>query len=423
MENYIQDTKELLEFIKNSPSPFHVVSNMKRELIKAGFKELTETKPFNIEKGSSYFITRNSSSLIAFTIPESFKGFSVISAHTDSPTFKIKPNPEIEANGYIKLNIEKYGGMLLSPWFDRPLSVAGRVFINNNGSIEEKLINIPRPLLSIVNLAIHQNRTANDGIKYSVQKELLPIFTQGNDKKAFTDLIAKEANCKPEELLDWDLFLYNMSEPTIWGLNNEFFSSPKIDDLQCAYSAFKAILDSKPSDRIAIISLFDNEEVGSGTRQGALSDFLTSIMERIMFALHLNEDEKYINIASSFMISADNGHGVHPNYSDKSDVTNLPKLNNGILIKYSANQKYTTDAATGAYLKALLQKNNIPYQVFVNNSDQLGGSTLGNLSIQKISIPTCDIGVAQLAMHSPYECGGTKDTTALLKLFRSFLAL
>lgn len=423
MENTIKDTQELLDFIKKSPSPFHVVSNMREELINKGFIELKETEPFNITKGKSYFVTRNSSSIIAFKIPENFKGFSVISAHTDSPTFKIKPNPEIKSNGYIKLNIEKYGGMLLAPWFDRPLSVAGRVFIYKDGKTKERLIDIARPLLSIVNLAIHQNRTANDGIKYSVQKELLPIFTQNDDEKAFSTLIANEAGCKLDELLDWDLFLYNMCEPVIWGLNNEFFSSPKIDDLQCAYSAFRAILNSKPNEKISLISLFDNEEVGSGTRQGALSDFLTATMERIMYALKLNEDEKYAHIASSFMISADNGHAVHPNYSDKSDVTNLPKLNNGILLKYSANQKYTTDGATGSYLKAIMQKNNIPYQIFVNNSDQLGGSTLGNLSIQKISIPTCDIGVAQLAMHSPYECGGTKDTTALLKLFNSFLAL
>lgn len=423
MENTIKDTQDLLNFIKKSPSPFHVVSNMREELINKGFIELRETEPFNINKGHSYFVTRNSSSIIAFTIPENFKGFSVISAHTDSPTFKIKPSPEIKANGYIKLNIEKYGGMLLAPWFDRPLSVAGRVFISKDGKIEEKLIDIPRPLLSIVNLAIHQNRTANDGIKYSVQKELLPIFAQTDDEKSFTSLIAKEAGCTVDELLDWDLFLYNMCQPVIWGLNNEFFSSPKIDDLQCAYSAFRAILNSKPNEKISLISLFDNEEVGSGTRQGALSDFLSATMERIMYALKLNEDEKYAHIASSFMISADNGHAVHPNYSDKSDVTNLPKLNKGILLKYSANQKYTTDGATGSYLKAIMQKNNIPYQIFVNNSDQLGGSTLGNLSIQKISIPTCDIGVAQLAMHSPYECGGTKDTTALIKLFDSFLAL
>ena len=423
MNQNIKDTQSLLDFIKKSPSPFHVVANMKQELLENGFIQLMENEIFNIERGKRYFVERNSSSLIAFSIPQSFKGFSIVSAHTDSPTFKIKPNPEIAANGYIKLNIEKYGGMLLSPWFDRPLSVAGRVFVLKDGEVKEQLFDIPKPLLSIVNLAIHQNRTANDGIKYSVQKELLPLFAQSNDKKAFSTLIAKQANCTEEELLDYDLFLYNRSEPVIWGLDDEFFSSPKIDDLQCSYTAFKSLIAAKPKERIAMVSLFDNEEVGSGTRQGALSDFLSTIINRIMCSLNINEEERYSHIASSFMVSADNGHAVHPNYADKSDVTNLPVFNGGILLKYSANQKYTTDASTGAYLKALMKKNDIPYQVFVNNSDQLGGSTLGNLSIQKISIPTCDVGVAQLAMHSPYECGGTKDTTSLLKLFTTFLSL
>ena len=423
MNQNIKDTQNLLDFISKSPSPFHVVANMKKELIANGFIQLKENEKFNIEKGKKYFVERNSSSLIAFSIPQSFKGFSIVSAHTDSPTFKIKPNPEILANGYIKLNIEKYGGMLLSPWFDRPLSVAGRVFVLKDGEVKEQLFDIPKPLLSIVNLAIHQNRTANDGIKYSVQKELLPLFAQSSDKKAFSSFIAKQANCTEDELLDYDLFLYNRCEPVIWGLDDEFFSSPKIDDLQCSYSAFKSLIEAEPKEKIAMVSLFDNEEVGSGTRQGALSDFLSTTINRVMCSLNIIEEERYSQIASSFMVSADNGHAVHPNYADKSDVTNLPVINGGILLKYSANQKYTTDASTGAFLKALMKKNDIPYQVFVNNSDQLGGSTLGNLSIQKISIPTCDVGVAQLAMHSPYECGGTKDTTALLKLFTTFLSL
>lgn len=419
-QKYITDTRKLLNFIMLSPSPFHAVSISASELEGMGFLPLDERKPFSIQKGKSYYVKRNSSALIAFTIPQSFSGFHIVSAHTDSPCLKIKWNPELKAQGLpTRLNVEAYGGLILNSWLDRPLSIAGRVFIKRNGRIEEKLVNLGQKMsLVIPSLAIHQNREANNGWKISIQKEMLPIFSDGD--ALFLDEVSSAAECRKEDLLDYDLFLYNKTAPVFWGADGEFFSSPKIDDLGCAWSALEALKNSSPTNNIAMCALFDNEETGSGTKQGALSDFLLSVTERIMESLGMGVEDKYIAYANSRMISADNGHAVHPAWKEKSDVTNMPRMNGGILLKYSASQKYTTDAESGSYVRNLMDNNNIPYQIFHNNSDVAGGSTLGNLSSQKVSIRTCDVGVAQLAMHSSYESAGTKDTSALLSLFSSF---
>lgn len=419
-QKYITDTRKLLNFIMLSPSPFHAVSISASELEGMGFLPLDERKPFSIQKGKSYYVKRNSSALIAFTIPQSFSGFHIVSAHTDSPCLKIKWNPELKAQGLpTRLNVEAYGGLILNSWLDRPLSIAGRVFIKRNGRIEEKLVNLGQKMsLVIPSLAIHQNREANNGWKISIQKEMLPIFSDGD--ALFLDEVSSAAECRKEDLLDYDLFLYNKTTPVFWGADGEFFSSPKIDDLGCAWSALEALKTSSPTNNIAMCALFDNEETGSGTKQGALSDFLLSVTERIMESLGMGVEDKYIAYANSRMISADNGHAVHPAWKEKSDVTNMPRMNGGILLKYSASQKYTTDAESGSYVRNLMDNNNIPYQIFHNNSDVAGGSTLGNLSSQKVSIRTCDVGVAQLAMHSSYESAGTKDTSALLSLFSSF---
>ena len=419
-QKYLSDTRQLLNYIMLSPSPFHAVAMAASELESMGFVPLDERKPFAVKRGGSYYIKRNSSALIAFRIPSSFSGFHIASAHTDSPCLKIKWNPEIKSEGFpTRLNVETYGGLLLQSWFDRPLSIAGRVFVKRNGDVEEKLVNLGQKMtLVIPNLAIHQNRDANNGWKISVQKEMLPIFSDGD--ASFLDELASSAECRKEDLLDYDLFLYNKTAPTFWGADGEFFSSPKIDDLGCVWSALEALKTSTPKDKIAMCAFFDNEETGSGTKQGALSDFLLSVTERIMENLGFGVEEKYMAYANSRMISADNGHAVHPAWKEKSDVTNLPRMNKGVLLKYSASQKYTTDAESGAYVRNLMDKNNIPYQIFHNNSDVAGGSTLGNLSGQKVSIRTCDVGVAQLAMHSSYESAGTKDTNALISLFASF---
>ena len=409
-----------MNFILMSPSPFHAVATATTELEALGFRPLDEKKPFSLKRGGSYYIKRNSSALIAFKIPSTFDGFHIVSAHTDSPCLKIKWNPEVKASGFpTRLNVETYGGLLLQSWFDRPLSIAGRVFIKRNGEVEEKLVNLGQKMtLVIPNLAIHQNREANNGWKISVQKEMLPIFSDG--EASFVEELASSSECRVEDLLDYELFLYNRTSPTFWGAEGEFFSSPKIDDLGCAWSAVEALKNAQNESKIAMCALFDNEETGSGTKQGALSDFLLSVTDRIMESLGMGVEEKYMAYASSRMISADNGHAVHPAWKEKSDITNLPKMNGGILLKYSASQKYTTDGESGSYVRNLMDKNNIPYQIFHNNSDVAGGSTLGNLSSQKVSIRTCDVGVAQLAMHSSYESAGTKDTTALLNLFSAF---
>ena len=422
--NGLNETKALIDFIKRSPSPFHVVSNMKKGLIESGFHELKEDERYKIEKGGKYFVTRNGSALIAFVIPtKEAKGYSIVSAHTDSPTFKLKNNPEVtSSNFYTVLNVEKYGGMLIAPWFDIPLSIAGRVFISNAGKIEERLISFDEDLVSIPNLAIHLNRKANEGVEHKVQKELLPLFAMGCEKGRFLHLIASKLGVKEEDILDSDLFLYNRMEPSIWGLDKAFFSSPKIDDLGCAFSAYEAIKESEGKDYISMVALFDNEEVGSGTGQGALSDLLSSTLSRIAYSLSYDEEKRYMMKKESFMLSADNGHALHPNYTEVSDPINRPTLNGGILIKYSANQKYTTDGESGAFVRSLCKEADVPYQVFLNNSDVLGGSTLGNLSTQKVSIKTADIGIAQLAMHSPYECAGCEDTARLEKLFKTFLS-
>lgn len=423
MENkYIEETQNLIDFINKSYSPFHVVENTKKMLKAAGFVELKENERYSIERGGKYYISRNDSALISFKIPQSFSGYSVIASHTDSPSFKVKVNPEVvKDNKYTTLNVEGYGGMLCAPWFDRPLSIAGRVFIETENGVERKLINFDKDLVSIVNLAIHQNSGANNGYKYSKQKDMLPLFGLGSKKGELNNLIAKKLDVEPNCILDADLFLYNRMNGTIWGIDDELFSTPKLDDLGCAYSSIKALIKEEPKNTIPLIVMFDNEEVGSGTKQGALGDFLSTTIDRISFNLELDVEMQAIMKANSFMLSADNGHALHPNYMEKSDIVNHTVPGGGIVIKYAANQKYTTDAQSAATFKKILKDNKIPYQEFTNNSDVPGGSTLGNLSTQQYSINTVDIGCAQLAMHSPYETGGTKDIYYMIKGMSAFL--
>lgn len=421
---YIETTQELMDFISISPSPFHVIANMEKQLEENGFEKLDESKHFSLKRGKSYYVTRNNTSMIAFSIPNEFDGMNVVAAHTDSPSFRVKENPEVKTqNGPTRLNVEGYGGMLMAPWFDRPLSIAGRVFVKINGNVSQRLVDFGKNQVEIVNLAIHQNREANNGMKYSVQNDMLPIFSDCDATESFEDILASKSSCNKEDIISYDLFLYNDTKPQFWGVDNAFFSSPKIDDLECAYSALKGLIESSPQSKIAICALFDNEEVGSGTKQGALSDFLQNTISRIFSSLDIEEEERYMMIASSRMISADNAHAVHPAYASKSDITNKPRMNGGVVIKYSANQKYTTDGESGAFTRDILDINNIPNQLFFNNSDVPGGSTLGNLSSWKISIKSADVGAAQLAMHSPYETAGTKDFYYLKQLFRNFLSL
>ena len=424
-QKYIESTLELIDFIQDSPSCYHVVANAATMLQDAGAIMLDEKQSYKLEQGNCYFVKRNNSSIIAFRIPETpVTGYSIVAAHTDSPCFKIKENPEISTGDkYTTLNVEAYGGMLMAPWFDRPLSIAGRAFVRQeDGSIAERLVNFDKDYCQIVNLCIHQNRDINKGHEYNVQKELLPIIGLGNKKGIIKERIAELLEVPSSDILDTELFLYNRTNGTIWGDDDEFFSCTKIDDLQCAFSALKAFITASDSasSKLQVVALFDNEEVGSRTRQGADSDFLSQTLSRICYALGLDYDSQCAIKANSMLLSADNGHAMHPNYPEKCDVTNKPVINGGILIKYAGNQKYTTDAYSGSYLKNILTNADVPYQVFFNNSSVTGGSTLGNIEVAHVSIPAVDIGVAQLDMHSPYETAGTMDTYNLEQGMKAF---
>ena len=413
-----------MDFIQDSPSCYHVVSNAAAMLQDAGAICLDEKQSFKLEKGNCYFVTRNGSAIIAFRLPlKEASGFSIVAAHTDCPTFKLKAKPEI-TNGspYTTLNVEAYGGMLMAPWFDRPLSIAGRAFVKGKGGPEARLVNFDKDLCQIVNLCIHQNRDVNKGYEYNVQRDMLPIIGLGDDKVEINAMVADLLGIDVSEVLDTELFLYNRMNGSIWGVHDEFFSSPKIDDLQCAFSALKAFITAEDSEssKIQMVALFDNEEVGSTTKQGADSDFLRQTVHRVGCALGFDFDKRCALQAASFMLSADNGHSMHPNYMQKCDPTNKPVINGGVMIKYAGNQKYTTDAYSASYLKSILTEAGIPYQMFFNNSSVTGGSTLGNISTSQFSIPTVDIGAAQLAMHSPYETAGTKDTLNLTEGMRAF---
>lgn len=423
-QKYIESTLELMDFIQDSPSCYHVVENVASILSDAGATALDEKSRFNLEADNTYFVSRNGSALIAFRIPEGeVSGYSIISAHTDSPTFKIKGNPEVCTGGYTTLNVETYGGMLLAPWFDRPLSIAGRAFVRDeDGKVSQRLVNFDRDLCQIVNLCIHQNRDANSGHEFKVQKELLPVIGLGEHKGCIRDMVADLLNVDSDDVLDTELFLYNRDKGSIWGIDDQFFSSPKIDDLQCAFSALKAFVSAQDSKdgKIQVLALFDNEEVGSLTKQGADSDFLFTTLGRIASSFGWDYEKQCMMQANSFMLSADNGHALHPNYPEKCDITNRPVVNGGVLIKYAGNQKYTTDGQSGSYLKSILKDAGVPYQMFFNNSSVSGGSTLGNISMAQVSVPSVDIGAAQLAMHSPYETAGTQDTFNLTEGMRAF---
>ena len=417
-------SQQLLEFIENSPTCFHAVQAMTDILSAEGFTELKENQKWHIENGGRYFVTRNGSSLTAFTVPfQEMKGMHIIASHSDSPSFKIKENPELESEGhYIRLNVEGYGGMIRAPWFDRPLSVAGRVIVKDKaqGGFRSILVDIGRDLVMIPNLAIHMDRQINDSCKYNIQKDMLPIYGDLSAKGTFMELIADTAGVPEEEILGHDLFLYNRQKGTVWGASGEFLSCSRLDDLQCAFASLKGFLAGKRQEYLAVHCVLDNEEVGSGTKQGAASTFLYDTLTRIHTSLGLSQEDYLIHLADSFMISADNAHAVHPAHTDKADPANRPYINGGIVIKFSASQKYCTDGVSAAIFRDLCQRAGVPVQTFVNRSDMAGGSTLGNISNTQVALNTVDIGLPQLAMHSPYETAGVKDTGYLIRAAEEF---
>lgn len=418
--SFEETNRDLLHFISKSPSVFHVVRHIKAALLYAGFTEIREEDSWQIKRGGKYVVTRNGSALIAFSVPEDGgNAFKITAAHCDSPTFKIKENPEMRDGKYTRLNVEGYGGMIMSTWLDRPLSAAGRLFVKDNGQIISKLVSLDHPTLLIPSVAIHMDRTVNSGHAWNIQNDLLPLYST-DGAADFMETLAQAAKVKAADILGHDIFLYSCSPGILWGPQHEFISSPRLDDLQCAFATFRGFTNGKKQKDISIYALFDNEEVGSGTAQGAGSTFLTNTISRLALSLGRSYDEIQAMLAKSFMISADNGHAVHPNHGEYADPVNAPVLNGGIIIKFNASQKYSTDGYSAALFRDLCLKADVPVQTYTNRSDIPGGSTLGNISNTKVAVPTVDIGLPQLAMHSSYETAGAKDTEYLVKAVSYF---
>lgn len=412
--------RDLMNFLDSSVTMFHAINECEKVLQNCGYIYLPENEKWNIRAGK-YYTKRNSSSLIAFDIANGDYHFQISAAHSDSPTFKLKDRPIIESNGYLKLNVEAYGGMIDATWLDKPLTLAGRVMVDTKDGIETRLLFIDKDLLIIPNVPIHFNREINKGFAFNNQVDMLPVFSAGNLSEAdFDKMLAKELGVKPEAILAKDLYLVNRQKAAVIGYDNELISSGKLDDLECVYTSLLGFIEAMNNDHINVFAVFDNEEVGSVTKQGAMSTFLVSTLNRINKALGKSDEDYYRAIAKSMLISCDNAHAIHPNHPELFDVKNRPVLNKGIAIKESANQKYTTDAFSRAVLKKILDNKNIPYQTFANRSDIVGGSTLGNLSNTAVSMNAVDIGLPQLAMHSAYETAGAKDVEYAIEALRAF---
>lgn len=414
--------QDLFTFIDKSPTSFHAVANLEAMLDKAGYVRLEEKELWKIKKNGKYYVNRNGSSVVAFSIPDKKpKGFHMIAAHSDSPCFKLKEAPEMIVDGsYAKLNVEKYGGMILSTWLDRPLSIAGRLICKGKNGMESFLVNLDQDTAIIPNLAIHMNSEMNKGVEYNPQTDMEPIIGDASSKDKLFDKLAKEAGKEKEEILGSDLFLYNRDKCRLVGIEDAYIAGPRLDDLECAFAGMTALVNEKAEEYINLCVVFDNEEVGSGTRQGAASTFLQDVLVRISEGFQMRAEEYQCMIADSFLISADNAHAIHPNHPEKADVTNRPHLNGGIVIKYHGSQRYATDAYSAAVMKDICNEAGVPYQSYANRSDIAGGSTLGNISTAQVSVRTVDIGLAQLAMHSAMETAGAKDIEYLLEAFRTF---
>ena len=415
MEAFRKCAEEMLEFIEKSPTSFHAVANLKKSLEEQGFEPLQETDSWNLRPGRGYLVTRNESSLIAFRMPKEGepKGFHIAAAHGDSPSFKIKEEPEIAAEkAYLKLNTEKYGGMIMTSWMDRPLSLAGRVAVKGKNGIETRLVNLDEDLMVIPSVAIHMTRGGKEE-EYNPQTDMLPLYGEcGEEEKkgVLMKRVADAAGVEPEEILGHDLFLYTRQQGRILGEDGVFVLSPRLDDLQCVYACARAFAEHTPENYINVCAIFDNEEVGSGTKQGANSTFLEDTLWRIGESMGMGRSRFLQLIAGSFLISADNAHAVHPNHPEKADPTNKPYLNRGIVIKFHGSQKYATDAVSAAVMRDICREAGVPCQTYANRSDIAGGSTLGNISTSHVSVSSVDIGLPQLAMHSAVETAGVKDT-------------
>lgn len=421
---YRELSEKLLEFLNDSPSSFHMVANIARNLEYNGYQKLSETKSWNLAAGEKYYVTRNDSSIIAFHLGTDLEdyAFQIVASHSDFPTFKLKEKAALTMKDqYIRLNTEGYGGMICSSWFDRPLSIAGRVMVKCGDRLESRLVNLNRDLVMIPSMAIHMNRKVNDGYAFNKQIDLLPLFGgSGVTREELDRLIAEELGVEVGAIYGKDLYLYNRMTGTIWGAREEFISAQHLDDAQCAFATLQGFLEGNPRQAVNVYACFDNEEVGSGTKQGAGSTFLYDVLQRINRAVGKTPEDYYRAVAASFMVSADNAHAVHPNHPEKTDEENCVFMNRGIVIKSHAGQKYTSDALSTALFRDICERAEVPVQYFANRSDEVGGSTLGNISSTKVSLNSVDVGLAQLAMHSAYETAGVRDTSYLVNVMEQF---
>ena len=429
MNNYIES---LLQFMDASVCNFLAVDTIKQMLSKNGYVEKRIEQPLQCQPGDKFFVTKNDSAIFAIKIgsrPISETGFKIITAHSDSPCFRIKPHPEmLSGDRLVRLNTEVYGGPILYTWFDRPLSLAGRVILRGESALKPvtRLLKIDEPILMIPHLAIHFNRSVNEGNALSKQKDMLPILTRISESLSANGLlvnyIAKSLNVAVDDILDFDMFLYNTQPATLTGLNKEFVMSGRLDDLSMAHAAITAIIEATDDEATCISAIFDNEETGSGTKQGAHSPVLSNLLCRIAECQGVNYDGFCQAVGRSFMISADNAHAFHPNYAEKYDPTNHPALGGGPVIKINANCKYMTDAHSAAIFKSLCNEAGAPCQYFVNHSDVAGGSTLGNIFTGQLDIEGVDVGNPLLAMHSACETGSTDDHINMIRAFKQFFA-
>ena len=421
-----------IEFIEKATTPIQAVSEVISKLKDNGYTELKYGETWNLKKKSKYYVRPYSTTVIAFNIgnigSENLK-FKVVTSHTDSPTFKVKPNPEFKTSEYLKLNTEVYGGPIFNSWYDRPLSMAGQVVLKSEDIYNPKLVEIDfkKPLLIIPSLAIHFNRNVNKGVEVNPQKDMMPLLqTVKKDfeaKNYLINLISKELNCSIDDILDFDLYLYALEKTIEVGVESEFISSPRIDNLSMVYASIEGLINSEKNDSISVAACFDNEEIGSTTKQGADSLLFKNILDRILISLNVEEEERYNVYNRSFVISADGAHAVHPNVVEKNDITNFPIMNSGIAIKISARQSYSTDSITASIFKSICEKAGVNVQYFVNRSDERGGQTLGPISAKYLPIKSVDIGLPMLSMHSVRELMGKGDFEDSIKIFKTFYTM
>ena len=413
---------DLVEFLQESVTPFHAAATAESWLRAAGFTRLEEADYWNLEPGKGYYTTRNGSSVVAWRVPDhAIGGWRIVASHSDSPTWKIKTDI-VENDGCRRLSVEGYGGMIMSTWLDRPLTVGGRVIVKTEDGIESRLVCIDRDLLVIPSLAIHFQRDINKGHTFSPQVDMQPLWGPAGSR-TLTDLVAEELGVDTADILDSDLQLVTRQAPTQIGPDGEFFMAPRIDDLECAATTLLGFLDAAAETDSAcapVWAMLDNEEVGSSSRMGAESSYLRDVLDRIVDAIPHSGQAMHRAMANSFMLSADNAHATHPNFPQKSDPCAPVRLGGGVVLKYNASQKYTTNAVSGAIFRAICEKADVPVQVFTNRADEAGGSTLGNLQSHTLPIPMADIGLAQLAMHSAVETASVADAEAMTKAVAAF---